>query len=617
MAEGFRSADGEGAGRGAPQNSASGQVPETAAVPTSVPTSYPTSLPGSEPASEPVDMRHGKVYLVGAGPGDPGLLTLRGAQCLRLADAILYDYLVNPALLTHARPDARRECLGRHGHTRLWSQAEINAELVRLAAAGLQVVRLKGGDPAVFGRAAEECEALASAGIAYEIVPGVTAALAAGSFAGIPLTHRGLASAAALITGQEDADKEGSSLDFHALARFPGTLVFYMGVTTVEQWSQALIDAGKPSDTPAAIVRRVSWPDQTMVQTTLGELAQHLVPASRMRPPVIVVVGPVVRLANRFAWRPERPLAGRTVLLARPTEQMAEAAGPLEELGAEVLCQPAIAIGPPNDWSPVDRVIDTLGDPARPAFDWVVFASGNGVRHFLNRLPDRGRDHRVLGRSRIAAIGPGTARELARYHLRADLVPDAYHADALAAALAPQAAGKRFLLIRANRGRDVLPQALTAAGGIVEQVAAYSSRDVESVAPEIRQRLDDGDVDWALATSSAIARSLVSLLGNSLRHCRIASISPITSATLRELGFEPDCEARKHDMAGLIETLRNHASNKSKAKTRAADADAAAGADADADAGAAAGAGAGADANTVTDADAVPGAKTDADTDAC
>lgn len=521
-----------------------------------------TDGPGAtarQAAAERPAERPGKVYLVGAGPGDPGLLTLRGAACLRLADIVLYDYLVNPALLSHARPEARRECLGRHGHSRLWSQAEINAELVRLASAGQQVVRLKGGDPAVFGRIAEECEALADAGIGYEIVPGVTAALAAGSFAGIPLTHRGLASATALITGQEDAEKDGSALDFPALARFPGTLVFYMGVTTVEQWSQALIDAGKPSDTPAAIVRRVSWPDQTVVQTTLGELARHLVPATRMRPPVIVVVGPVVRLAERFAWRPERPLAGQTVLVARPAEQLAEAAGPLEELGASVLCQPAITIGAPEDWSPVDRAIDKLADPTQPAVDWVVFASGNGVRHFLDRLPTRGRDVRVLGRSRIAAIGPGTARELTRYHLHADLVPDAYHADALAAALAPQAPGRRFLLVRANRGRDVLPRALADAGGIVEQITAYTSRDVDTVDPEIRLRVESGEVDWALATSSAIARSLVTLLGESLRRCRIASISPITSTTLRELGFEPACEARDHDLRGLIETLRTHA----------------------------------------------------------
>lgn len=510
-----------------------------------------------EPA--PASVRRGKVYLVGAGPGDPGLLTLRGAQCLRLADAVLYDYLVNPALLTHARPEAQRECLGRHGHSRLWNQAEINAEMVRLAQAGLKVVRLKGGDPAVFGRAAEECETLANAGIEYEIVPGVTAALAAGSFAGIPLTHRGLASATALITGQEDAEKDESSLDFPALARFPGTLVFYMGVTTVEHWSQSLIAAGKPADTPAAIVRRVSWPDQTIVQTTLGELPRHLVPASRMRPPVIVVVGPVVRLADRFAWRPERPLAGQTVLVARPAEQMAELAGPLEEMGAEVLAQPAIAIGPPDDWAPVDRAIEMLGDPLQKAFDWVVFASSNGVRHFFHRLAERNRDPRILGRSRLAAIGPGTARELARYHLRADLVPDAYHAEALAAALSPLAAGHRFLLIRANRGRDVLPQALTAAGGIVAQVAAYISRDVDSVDPAIRQRVDLGEVDWALATSSAIARSLVALFGESLRRCRIASISPITSKTLRELGFEPACEAQQHDLAGMLATLRDAA----------------------------------------------------------
>lgn len=497
----------------------------------------------------------GKVYLVGAGPGDPGLLTLRGLHCLRQADVILYDYLVNPQIVRQARSTTETICLGRHGRLRQWTQDEINAELVRLARAGQVVVRLKGGDPAVFGRIAEECDSLVQAGIPFEIVPGVTAALAAGSFAGIPVTHREIASAVALVTGQEDAEKPASALDFKTLAQFPGTLVFYMGVTTVEQWSAALMDAGKPADTPAAIVRRCSLPDQQVVQCTLGELTRHLVPSTHLRPPVIVIVGPVVRLADRLSWFDRRPLSGRRILVTRPADQLHELSEPLQELGAEVLLQPAIEIGPPDEWTPVDRALAQLADTRRPTFDWLVFSSGNGVRSFLDRLFVQGHDLRVLGRSRLAAIGPGTAGELERYRLRADLQPAEFRAESLADALAPFASGGRFLLIRASRGRDVLPQRLTAAGGQVEQVVAYSSRDVAHADPEILQRLRAGEIDWVTVTSSAIARSLVTMFRDDLLRCRLASISPLTSATLRELGFEPSVEATQYTIPGLIAAL--------------------------------------------------------------
>ena len=523
----------------------------------------------------------GTVYLVGAGPGDPGLITLRGTACLRKADVVLYDYLANPQLLAYCRPDAERISLGKHGSGRLWSQDEINAALVRLAREGKTVVRLKSGDPVVFARGVEEIDALTAAGIAFEIVPGITAALAAGSYAGIPITHRELASAVALVTGHEDEGKEGPPLDYAALATFPGTLVFYMGVTTAARWSADLIAAGRPRQTPVAVIRRVSFPDQKVWQTTLGDVARF-VAETKLRPPVIFVVGEVASLAVTLSWFDKRPLFGQSVLVTRPNLANVvrrSAAGQvppedfaarLYELGADVLYQPAIEIRPPDDWSAVDAALIRLDE-----FDWLVFSSSNGVDALLGRLlqsvagivrvPSAGdgtrsvsakqRDLRALGRVKLAAIGSGTAQRLAEYHLHADLIPDEFRAEALAESLAIEAKGKRFLLARASRGREVLAETLTAAGGIVEQVVVYQSSDVEKADPEIAARLKAGRIDWITVSSSAIARSLANLFGDDLRKAKLISISPVTSGTLRELGHEPAAEAKQYTMDGIVAAI--------------------------------------------------------------
>jgi uroporphyrinogen III methyltransferase/synthase len=514
-------------------------------------------------------MEPGKVYLVGAGPGDPGLITLRAVEVLQRADVVLYDYLVNPAILRHCRPDIVSMSLGKHGGGRVLSQAEINDLLRMFAQGGKCVVRLKSGDPMVFARASEELDFLARHGIACEIVPGVTAGLAAASYAGIPVTHREAASAVALITGQEEADKANSSLDFPALARFPGTLVFYMGVTTAEHWTRALISAGKDPQTPVMIARRVSLPDQQRIRTTL-ENVTAAVGEHKLRPPVVFIVGEVAALGAAESWFEQRPLFGQTVLVTRPRDQAEALVVPLEQLGAEVLVQPAIAIVPPQShdrtgetlpfhlwlghWSQVDRQVELLD-----RFDWLVFSSANGVSFFLDRLMAVGRDLRLLGKVKIAAIGPGTAEELARYHLRADVIPHEYRAESLATALSGYAAGKRFLLVRASRGREVLAEELTKAGGSVEQVVVYESRDVDRPDVEIAARMAAGQIHWTTVTSSAIARSLASMFGDSLRRTRLVSISPITSATLRELGLEPAAEAAEYTMPGVIQAIRTQA----------------------------------------------------------
>jgi uroporphyrinogen III methyltransferase/synthase len=496
-------------------------------------------------------MAIGKVYLVGAGPGDPGLITLRAVQLLARADAVLYDYLVNPAILAHCRPDAIKVSLGKHGSGRLLSQSEINDRLVAMSQVFGTIIRLKSGDPMVFGHAAEELDCLATNNIPFEIVPGVTAALAAASYAGIPVTHRETASAVAFVTGQEDVSKADSALDYAALARFPGTLVFYMGVTTAEHWSQALITAGKPAATPVAVLRHVSLPDQKRIDTTLGNVASVVI-SQKLRPPVVFIVGEVAAHGPAWTWFEKRPLIGQRILVTRPAHQAADLADPLAELGADVLLQPAIEIRPIEIMDTRDRALDLLD-----RMDWLVFSSTNGVRCFFDRLldPRQARDLRALSKIKIAAIGPGTADELTRYHLKPDVVPDEFRAESLAQSLAGGAARKRFLLVRASRGREVLAEELTKAGAIIEQVVVYESVDVETPQPEIVEQMAAGKIDWTTVTSSAIARSLGQMFGDSLHKTKLVSISPITSATLRELGYEPAAEAREYTMPGVVAAI--------------------------------------------------------------
>ncbi len=493
----------------------------------------------------------GKVYLIGAGPGDPGLLTLRGKDCLQQADIVLYDYLSGTRLLEWARPDAEMYCLGRHGQGKLWSQEDINQRIVQEALAGRTVARLKGGDPNIFGRLGEEVDALIAAGITFEVVPGVTTPVAAGAYAGVTVTHRDLSSCVAFVTGQEKPGKESSALDWAALARFPGTLVVYMGVTTAHHWSSQLQQHGKSPDTPVLLVRRCSLPDQTILDCTLGEVSTVLAPG-KVRPPLVAIIGDVARRREAADWFTNRPLFGQTVLVTRPKQQANDMATRLRHLGAEVLLQPVISIAPPEDWSPVDQAIDRLSE-----FDWVVFSSRNGATALLDRMSIRDTDARAFGKAKIAAIGPATAEALASHALRADLHPNEYRAEALAQALASQAAAKRFLLIRASRGREVLAEQLSAAGGSVEQVVAYSSVDVHQPSDSIAEAMSSGKIDWTTATSSAIARSLVRLFGDQLRQTKLAAISPLTAGVLDELGYPAAAVADTYDGNGVIDAILN------------------------------------------------------------
>ncbi len=491
----------------------------------------------------------GTVYLVGAGPGDPGLLTVRAVECLGRANLVLYDYLVNPASLDHASATAELVCLGHHSSGRMLSQDEIVALMLQGAQEGKTVVRLKGGDPSVFGRGADEIEPLREAGIPLEIVPAVTAGLAVAAYCEIPITHHDDASAVALIAGQERHCKAESHLDFGVLAHFPGTLIFYMGVRKAGQWSRALMENGKAADTPVAIVRWCSWARQQMIRCTLDSVVD-VIAEKKIRPPSLFVVGKVADRAPDVSWFASRPLFGTRVLVAGSPGTSEKLRDRFAALGADAVTQGAIRITDPPDWAPVDEALENLG-----RYHWVVFSSKNGVDYFMRRLLQLGGDARRLGGVKLAAVGSKTAERLGVYHLTADVVPERFDADALAAILTGDAAGQRFLLAGASRGRQLLADELRAAGAEVDPIVVYGNVDVEEADPNVAAELASDEIDWVTVTSSATAQSLVRLYGEALRSARLASISPLTSAALCDLGFEPSAEASPHTAAAMVDAI--------------------------------------------------------------
>jgi uroporphyrinogen III methyltransferase/synthase len=425
---------------------------------------------------------------------------------------------------------------------------------------------LKGGDPLVFGRGGEEAEALRQAGIEFEIVPGVTAALGATAFAGIPLTHRNFASGVAFVTGHEQPDKPGSTLDWHALARFPGTLVIYMGVTRLAAITEALIAHGKDDATPAAAIQWGSTFSQRTVEAPLQALATAVREAGLTSPTLVVVgdvaVGDVVRLRSKLSWFERRPLFGRRVLVTRPRGQEASMVRQLEGLGASVTMQPTVEIREIADWQPVDRAISEIA-----RYGWLVFTSVNGVRAFLDRLRSGGRDMRALGNTKLAAIGPATADALRSYHLEPDVVPPRFRSEGLVEALKDKLRGQRVLLARADRGRELLHDELARVAD-VDQVAVYTQVDIAEPDAEVLADLCAGRIDFVSLTSSNIARAFIRWLDAEAR-ARIASgqlqlvtISPVTSATVREAGLTVAAESRAETAAGVVEAISELASRK-------------------------------------------------------
>mgnify|MGYP002622816479 FL=1 len=496
----------------------------------------------------------GRVFLVGAGPGDPGLLTIKGKACLAQADLVLYDGLVNPLLLRYVRGEVERTSRAEGPGGRRLDQEDINRRLIQAARNGRTVVRLKGGDPFIFGRGAEEAGALAAAGIPYEIVPGITAATAAGAYAGIPLTHRDNASAVAFVTGHEDPTKPQSLLNYDALAAFPGTLVFYMGLHRVGQICQALLASGKPAATPSAVICRATTALQQTVMATLERLPVA-VDAAELSPPSLIVIGEAAAHREAIAWFEQRPLFGVRIGITRPEHQADEAIARCLHLGADPVPMPTIQILPPTDFSPVDDAISRLRD-----YDWLVFTSVNGVDGFLQRLWAAGGDARRLSTLKIAVIGDATAKSLESYGLRSDLVPQSFRAEELAAALAPLVKDCNVLWARADRGRDVLPKRLEAAGARVDQVVVYRNVDVESPPEPAMSLIRRGELNWIGLGSPSIARNIERLLTDARINIqqsgvRFAAISPVTADAANECGLTVSAIAETHTWDGVLDAI--------------------------------------------------------------
>jgi len=492
--------------------------------------------------------RPGVVYLVGAGPGDPGLMTARALELIATADAILHDRLIPPGALDDARPDAELIYVGKAPGDVAMEQAETERLMAEIALGGRSVVRLKGGDPFVFGRGGEEAETLVDAGVPFEVVPGVTAGIAASAYAGIPVTHREDASAVAFVTGHEDPDKEGSAIDWPALARFPGTLVLYMGVRNLPRIAERLIDAGRDPDEPAAAVERGTHPDQRTVAATAATLPAAVAEAG-LGAPAILLFGPVAARRERLAWLEHRPLHGRRVVVTRARAQASGLAGALRGLGADVVELPAIRIEPRIDTPEVAAMIDGLH-----AYALVCLTSPNGVELLFEAMAERGFDARALANATVAAIGPGTARALRVHGVIADFVPPRSIAESLVESLREvEVQGRPVLVARAAEARDVLPEALTERGALVDVVALYETFREDAGAEAIERARE---ADYITFTSASTVRHFTETVGPDFASgARIVSIGPVTSATVRELGLEVDVEATEHDPDGLLEAL--------------------------------------------------------------
>lgn len=492
--------------------------------------------------------RPGVVYLVGAGPGDPGLMTARSLKLIASADAIYYDRLIPPGALDGARSDAELIYVGKAPGAPAVPQEEIGELLVEAGRAGKSVVRLKGGDPFVFGRGGEEGEALAAAGVEFEVVPGVTAGVAATAYAGIPVTHRGDASAVAFVTGHEDPEKDETALDWEALARFPGTLVFYMGVKQLPANAAALIAAGRDADEPSAAVERGTRAGQRTVVATLGTIAAA-VELEKVGAPALIVVGEVVKRREQLAWLERRPLHGRRVVVTRARAQASGLAATLSALGAEAVELPAIRIEPRIDSEEVRRAIDAIH-----SYALVCLTSPNGAHLLFEALATARLDARALANATVAAIGPGTAAALAAHGIAADIVPERFVAEALVEALAHvEVAGRPALVARAAEARDVLPEALRERGAEVDVVALYETVR-EEPAPEAVEAARGAD--YVTFTSSSTVANLAETLGEDFPNgARVVSIGPITSEAARAAGLTVHVEAERHDVDGLVEAL--------------------------------------------------------------
>ena len=497
----------------------------------------------------------GKVYLVGAGPGDPGLITMKGARCLEQAQVVLYDRLLDPSLLDLAPESARRVFVGKERDRQAMSQSEINQFLVNEGNAGNVVVRLKGGDPFVFGRGGEEALALAQNGVSFEVVPGVTSAVAAPAYAGIPLTHRGAASCFTVVSGSEDPSKPNSSVNWEALARTGGTLVVLMGWQPLQSIFDTLIKEDMSPQTPVALVQWGTWPQQTTVTGTL-ENAVALGKTAGLRPPVAAVIGPVADLRQELSWFDQRPLFGKKVLITRSRTQASQFRLLLEELGAQPVEIPAIQTVDLEDFTELDSALFRLGE-----FQWAIFASINAVDSVFERLRLLGKDSRAFGGVKVGAIGPATSNALADRGITPDFVPSRSVSEVVLSELEGMDwTGVPVLLPAADIGRDALARGLSQRGAKVERIAAYRTIPTDGMAEKARSTLEQ-NVDFVTFTSSSTVQNLLNMLDGdrkALERSKIACIGPTTAATAEQMGLRVDLVAPVHTVQGLVDALVEH-----------------------------------------------------------
>jgi uroporphyrinogen III methyltransferase / synthase len=494
----------------------------------------------------------GRCYLVGAGPGDLGLVTLRAKQLIERAEVIVYDYLCNPEVLQWAPETTEIIYAGKKAGAHTLEQNEINALLVERAREGKQVVRLKGGDPFLFGRGGEEAQALAAAGMPFEVVPGVTSAIAAPAYAGIPVTHRGMTSHVTFFTGHENPEKTETSIDFEALAKMGGTQVMLMGIERIEAIAQQMREHGVRVDLPVALIRWGTTGRQEVIRGTLQDIAQQ-VAAKNFAPPAIAIFGEVVSLGKELHWQDERPLAARRIVVTRTRKQAGALSDQLRDLGAEVIELSTIRIEPPSDL----RAFAELVQDAH-GYDWIVFTSPNGVTAFFEMFYKLYDDARDIGAARIAAIGPATAQRVRDFHLKVDLQPDEFIAEAVVREFKKEGDIEtlRILIARAEEARDLLPKELRALGAIVDVAFAYRTVAETSDRTEARSRLAAEGADMITFTSSSTVENFLALGLPWPVGMEVASIGPITSKTARDRGLTIGVEATRHDIPGLVDAIR-------------------------------------------------------------
>ena len=497
----------------------------------------------------------GMVYLVGAGPGDYKLITLRAVEYLKIAEVIVYDRLADSRLLEYVPASAERVYVGKASSDHVMRQEDINQLLVDKALEGKTVVRLKGGDPFVFGRGGEEAIKLEENGVPFEIVPGITSAIAVPAYAGIPVTHRGIATSFAVVTGHEDPTKGESTMRWEKLAQAVDTLVFLMGVENLPHITAKLQEHGRAADTPAAVIRWGTKSEQEVLVTTVGQAAAD-VARQQIKPPAIFIVGEVVNLREKLAWFDTKPLIGKNVLVTRAREQASALTAELEALGAECLEAPAIKISPPESYEPMDQAIAAIAE-----YQWIIFTSTNGVDAFFRRLSLAGRDARALAACKVAAIGAQTAERLRTYGIVADLVPVEFRAegiiDAMKEFIQP---GMGVLIPRALVARDILPQKLTEMGARVNVVPAYRTVLGDVDGPALAGQLAVGAVDLITFTSSSTVTNLLQLLGDKgpelINRTQVACIGPITAGTCQEHGIRTDVIAEEFTIKGMVSAIK-------------------------------------------------------------